>query len=393
MKMDRMVKRENFYGICVDTLEKYFSSIGIPVCITTQRYGINAFAYAYERLNAIISKKPSKKVIDFLKTEYRVKGNPLLKLLVKLYLTGVFHTKGIIADTVFISVPGGIEMPDMLIYPCSRKIRVFHFDKGVVDVIVKSGFPDHFIKREIEFRQRHHNLHIEPVLCHGDDLYREKIIDGKPLARITDSWEYEALKNESMNILKKITKKYEKTINSSCYINRLIEKIRSKAAFWRCKKFSCRNTPDGLAELIKEKLSFSEENIPVTLSHGDFHHGNIWVENSSRRIVIIDWESYGYRSKWYDKATLYGGLRETCGACRVLRRDNLLKAVEYLQCPNMKSAENILLLVLLEDIVFRLDELESMPHAIGMPDLENYCKNVAKGLEKQGTEAKWCSMK
>ena len=111
------------------------------------------------------------------------------------------------------------------------------------------------------------------------------------------------------------------------------------------------NTSDEMSD----EMSAYTGSVTLSLSHGDLQSGNVWVENGTDKIYIIDWESYGKRSAEYDKATLYGGIR---------RSDKL---ADYVKVKDDTHAT-----VLLEDLIFRLKELKSLPENFGAEDFKRY---------------------
>ena len=114
-------------------------------------------------------------------------------------------------------------------------------------------------------------------------------------------------------------------------------------------------------ELLYNTLSASDELIEVGLSHGDLQAGNIWIENITEKVYIIDWESYGTRSVGYDYAALCRDLRKRSGIAR-LASSNVTEDV----------------VILYEDLLFKLEELISLPGDIGSLDFDNYVKTVLR---------------
>ena len=379
-----MLIREDFYGILLTTLNAHFSQINSQIAITSSRYKDSNVLHTYDKLNAIISKDPSKEVRAFLKTEYSVEGTLFRKLLVTAYLSAALHTRGLLSNKFKLYSKGfnKNDINHILIYPCNKKIRVFNFKTNEIDVVTKAGFPNDAIKKEIEFRTRHKSLHIEPVIDYGDNWYRERIIDGTPLARINNSSEeYIYFKKESLDILISITESYKTAINASDYIKDIIRKIKSISEPIINHVPSIQNTLEQIETILVGNLSGFDTGIPLTLSHGDFHHGNIWLEKINNNIIIIDWETSNMRSEWYDVVTLFGGLRETIGI------DSLLKKIlsgENHELSNLlgeKDFSKKIFLVLLEDLLFRADDLKATPLEIGCVEFDIYCKMLLHNLK------------
>lgn len=376
MKIDQMLKREDFFEILQKTLNSYYKDIDFNIEEESANDGLKL--YIYERLNAIISKNPSDEVKAFLKTEYSVKGSIFRKILVRLYLELMLNFKGRFSNKKKLYVIGKStnEFDDFLIYPCNKKIRVFDFYNKKVEVITKYGFPSIAIKKEIEFRVRQKNFHIEPILNYGEDWYVERIIEGKPLARIIDNIEYNVYKRNALDILKAISAPYKTFKSSFDYKNELISEIKRKYNLLLKKDVNKETSLFTLLDLFNEGLSQYNKEVCLTLSHGDFHHGNIWIENKSKRIVLIDWETVGIRSDWYDVITLYGNLREPMGIKELVTDLHNHEVLNIIENNNESNIENIILMVLLEDLNFRINDLESTPLHIGIKEFENYCTEL-----------------
>ena len=340
MKITEMLQREDFYQVNEDTLSEYYAG-----------QGTKSRLYIYPRLNAIVTKQPSKKVKDYLLTEYDIRGNIFKKVAAQCYVQMCLSTGGRMADQ-------SIELPnnataDTLIYPCNRKYRIFNFEKQTVDVQIKSGFPTDQLKHEIEFRAKKEELpEFVPALISYTDLgYKEQIIDGRALARITDN--FKDYKEEAYSQLLKYSEKFHTDICGEEYAVRVAEELE---------KFQTKSIP--CKKLIKKLTSIISRipQIMITFSHGDLQPGNIWIESGTQKIYIIDWESWGIRSVFYDKAVLFDCLRPG-------DINDYLKA----DLPCDEKA-----VVLLEDLVFQLEEYKSLPGKFGKEELEAYIRKVMK---------------
>jgi hypothetical protein len=383
MKIDEMLIREDFNGILIETLNTHFLKIKSEIVITNSKQRNSNELLTYDKLNAIISRNPSKQVISYLNTEYTVGGALFRRLLIKAYLSVALHTKGILAKK-FKFYLKGLEKNNInhiLIYPCNKKIRIFNFIVNEIDVIAKVGFPKDAIKKEIEFRIKNISLHIEPIIDFGENWYRERIIDGTPLARIKNlSDKYIYFKKKSLELLYSITDSYKRIVKATDYVKETIKNINRRTETIIELVPSIKNTLVQIENILADKLSGFDIDITLTLSHGDFHHGNIWLEEKRNNIIIIDWETYDTRSEWYDVVTLYGGLRETNGINQLI---NNIFSSENQHLSLLIGKENIdrkLFLVLLEDILFRVDDLYSSPLEIGCIEFQVYCKMMLNNL-------------
>lgn len=343
MKISQMLKREDFYSINEKTLSEYFKESNKSCRL-----------YVYPYLNAIVTKNPSKAVKKYLYCEYSVRGSLLKSLLVKAYVVVCLNSCGIMAAKK-LDILGDMNK-DMLIYPCNKKYRIFDFSKNIVDVIAKSGFPKNDLENEINFRTKNKEEFIPKLIFATDSGYREKIIDGMPLARISEN--FEELKIKAINTLYSFASQNGMThsVKVSDYIKELNEKI---SAF----------TQDGRKNIDKEllldvvsKLSLmadKESLVELTLSHGDLQSGNIWIEKGGK-LYIIDWESWGERSAEYDRAVLFenihtGGFEDFVKNC---------------------EDKTKLSIICLEDIIFRLNEVYNLALDYGEKEFYEYLKLV-----------------
>lgn len=347
MKISQMLRREDFYRINEKTLSGYYGQSGTDkteLCI-------------YPQLNAIVTTKPSSRVIGYLLCEYAVRGNALKRLAAQGYVQGCMHSFGLLAAKKC-TVQAKVE-PDVLIYPCNKKYRIFDFRHQVVDVIAKHGFDDSDLQHEMAFRKQANLPGFVPgfVSCdaHG---YREIIIDGRPLARITVG--FEALRDQAYTLLLEYGAPHQKIAAAKTYADELQAQIETLLS----QKADSEKLVRGIVtELVA--MTASSAYVTLTFSHGDLQSGNIWVENKTNKLYIIDWESWGIRSLWYDKATLYQGLRP-----------GSIEKYLSVKVPTTERA-----IVLLEDIIFHLHEFNSLPMDFGMEQFRQYCDAIATWIK------------
>lgn len=349
MKISQMISREDFYKINELTLKDYFSDAESEKNI-----------YIYPNLNAIMTGRPSGKVRDYLYCEYSVRGNVLKRLAVKGYVWLCVHTGGMMSDRKIV-IPNDFT-DEMLIYPCNKKYRIFDFADNKVDVISKKGFPQQELEHEIAFRTRDILPDFVPRLLKADSAgYSETIIDGKPLARIKNGYDdYRKMAWDKLQQYAKETMQ-ETCISGQEYAARLRAEIRNLITPKIKDETRLYQIVDSMCGEI-EKL----EQIKLTFSHGDLQPGNIWIENNTGNLFIIDWETWGERSVWYDEAVLFYGMRP--------------QGVDvYLRCGQEKGK---MATVLLEDLVFQLNELNNLPESFGENEFEQYMDTILISINK-----------
>lgn len=344
MKITEMLQREDFYQINRDTLAAYYGN-----------RNTRGRLYIYPRLNAIVVKCPSKAVRQYLMTEYEVRGSAVKRLAVQTYVRLCLNSFGLLADK---SVKlNHCATPDTLIYPCNRKYRIFDFARQTVAVQIKAGFPTEQLKHEIAFRTRDDLPEFVPaVVSHSELGYTEQIIDGRPLARLSDG--FAQYRQEAYAQLTAYASAFNEILSGSEYSQRLRERALEMAGRTMLRM---ENLIESLCEAVAR-----QPRIVTTFSHGDLQPGNIWIENRTNKLFIIDWESWGIRSNLYDKATLFDGLRPG-------------NIQSYLAKDGIPMDEKTV--VLLEDLIFQLEEYHSLPGEFGLDKLRQYVEQVTDWID------------
>lgn len=343
MKISFMLKREDFYEINRKTLETYYQN-------SKQEKRL----YIYPELNAIVTARPSKAVRQYLYTEFRVSGSFVKRLLVRLYATLLLNSGGLLASkSLRIRTDADAHT---LIYPCNKKYRVFDFRKNQVSVFGKDGFPTDDLSREMAFRTQNAAEFIPKLIFSNQDGYTETVIDGCPVARA--GARIKELCDRAFAIWSEYIRPQTENVSSGDYAKELEAGLaQMKNRVVQLGKKVDVSSLDGLCVELLKVLYGADEKITVGLSHGDLQPGNIWVENGTDKLYIIDWESWQKRSTWYDKATLYEGLRRQNGIASYAKKRDLIHAT-----------------VLLEDILFRLNELITLPYDYGCAEFDAYIK-------------------
>jgi len=348
VKITYMLKREDFYAINERTLKTIYK-----YAKDTKRL------YVYPELNAIVTARPSRAVREYLYTEFRVSGSAIRRLLVRVYAGVLLNSGGLFASKR-LDIKTDADR-DTLIYPCNKKYRIFDFATQQVRVAAKDGFPRKGLANEISFRTENRIAFVPEIIDWDENGYSEHIIDGSPVARMgerTQTLCERAFEMWSAHIVPQTehipAHQWAGTLENQ--IQGMLEQIGEAGKI--VDESAVKITVDGMTDMLRQ----SEQNIPVSLSHGDLQSGNIWTENGTGKLYIIDWESCTRRSVWYDKAVLFEGLR----------RDDGLR--EY-----AKSRDLIHATVLLEDIVFRLEDLCNLPLDYGCREFDRYIKVLQGG--------------
>lgn len=375
-----MIKRENFYSILINTLNQHYKEDDLCFTMSNDHH-IGTVLCVYNKLNAIISTDPSKEVIRYLKNEYSLNAFIIKRIAVNFYTEACFKSKGFFSKKIKLSTKHNIsyDSTNLMIFPCNKKIRVFNFLSKTVDVLLKDNFPRSAMINEIKARNAHNSVHIKPILEYGDKWYREEIINGVPLARITNPEKYHCFKKKAFDALVSIRKNHSLKKNVQLYINDLFQSIGKLMQITLIGKQMIIQRIYMIISILKNELSEFDSEITMNLSHGDFHHGNIWIENETSKIILIDWEAYDQRSEWYDLFVLYGGLRETEGLKRFLKK-NTSFPTELARLVDRNKFHHICFLVLIEDLFFRLNDLKNNPPGVGIHEIDFYSKELLRSI-------------
>lgn len=345
MKISYMLKREDFYSINQKTLEEFFGTTNAETKL-----------FIYPHLNAVVTQRPSKAVKEYIYTEYSVNGSIIKRGLVWLYTRLCLNTFGLLANrTISISAAVG---RDVLIYPCNRKFRIFNFRDKTVSVITKWGFSQNSLHNEINFRTKcEPAAFILPIDKYSDKTYTEHVIDGIPLARIPNN---DIQRKSALKLWENYAKETRQSIDSFEYAKKLrvcIDNYKSRIEKEKpCVDLKLLNS---IAEYYLNIIENAKEKVNLILSHGDLQPGNIWIENTTGKIYIIDWESVEIRSEWYDQAVLFEGIRN---------KDEIKKKASGV---GLEAA-----IVTVEEILYRMNELCELPYEYGTEDFNELIKDL-----------------
>lgn len=368
MKIPEMLQREDFYDILPKTLNKHAAFLGIAEgSVAVIEKGRRADLYVNERLNAIVSEKPSKDVKEYLYTEYSVGGGFLRRSAVATYLwAGTTLVRSLSQRGIVLQ--SDLPLHDVLIYPCNKKIRLFDFSSGMVHTVLKDGYPDDYLKREVAFRQEMMSGFVPGVVKSSDGCYTECIIrNGKPLARIRDLIYVEKKKKESLDLLLSLTntKEYTSSLDYITYLKaRCLDLVSRKKGF--------DNALNVISAFDKLLATTQDCEFELVTSHGDFQPGNIWIDTNGR-ILIIDWETVKKRSPYYDYAALYCQLRNHGGLHNLCNR---ISADQYMSSVKGIPVESIVNVILAEELEYQTEELLSLPNVVGLNQYNTFISEL-----------------
>ncbi len=291
------------------------------------------------------------------------------------YITLCFLTLGLLADASMVLSDNSVFSKDIVIIPSNRKIRIYNYKEGYVDSYLKDGFNDYYLKKEIEVRKAPDFDFILPLIKYGDRWYREKLLQGRCLVRISGDIYQKYLDNVLCD-LRTYYKKSTTQISAKDYLLQLLKEYRIILDRIIDKKnITC-------GEKIKNVLAWAEhfaqnttKYISVTVGHGDLQTGNIFVDKEYEKVYLIDWETAKLRSIWYDAATVLCEIRRKgkfsymINHCNDQDVKNRILYFEKNKACDMKVVTTVLII---EELGFFLEEITDLPGAMGSEIIERY---------------------
>lgn len=390
MKINELVEREDFYRIIEKSLENYYKNVfDYDLRISTNNNSILQKVFIYPQINSIVTRFPSREVLKYIFSEFNLRNNRFKFYAGKLYTGLCLFTGGLLANKTLRFHGINPINSSILIWPCNRKVRIFDFKKKIIDTILKEGFTNKYFNNEIYFRLNSNYSFVPGIIDHSHNWYRESLLPGQPLARITNNKQYLQSCNEAIAYIKIINDSNIRYVLPDEYaigLLDIIEKLVSKAIVE--KKIQTGDILRKVAKTAYRKTKSLNNKIPLTLSHGDLQAGNIWVDTSLNKTYIIDWETNSVRSIWYDPATLLLNTRSHNGIYSLVvnRQKKYVKDAILINDPTKDyKIDSIIGILVLEDIIFHLEDNLELLHDWGRDLIDQYGKQLLSiqcGLEK-----------
>lgn len=382
MTIQEMLEREDIYTILSQTLEEYFHTVwDKDVAVRVEKSLLRNSYVIYPRLGVAVSRFPSWKVAKDIYTQFNVQGNWKRKLFAWGYITLCFLTFGMLASrSLYVSDKKWCRR-NRYIMPCNRKIRIFDYGEGYVDAILKVGFNDTYFKNELKYRVNPKYKFIPPFIKFGNRWYREALLTGRALVRLSES-QYDTAVEKTKGEIGKLysdTKHYEGIIS---YSHRIEECIKEKLPILKYQKGLSIEYVQTVLNKISEYVKGVDIQVPLVTSHGDLQTGNIMVDKVGI-VTIYDWETAGERSIWFDmgKLLLYSQ-RKGHYAYLIEHRDDKEVKDQLLQfddCDDYPMTHIISVLVL-EELEFFVDEIMDLPGSMGAEIMDRLTDELKQTL-------------
>jgi len=378
MGIKGMLLREDFYKILLGTIIDYTHKVLHREVRCSYEPFVDADEWYINSALGFVSRNPTPKgVKTYMRSEYNVRGS-LWKNIVGKLAVDIITTLPKIGTIRKIYVSKGIFDQAVFIVPQNRSIRFYNYETMTVDCIVKTGFTSKYFDNQAAFRHSHNYDFLNPMLGCGDGWFREPVLEGHPLIRTTKTELFNKGTSDSLEYLKRIATDTLKYTDSQAYIENLKKNAIRKIQIAKEKKGIVESeTAKFLVEIGTRWASIMKGNIPTCISHGDFQSGNIWIKPNGKTL-IYDWETAGRRSVWYDSATLSYSLRRAQGWGSMLEDTKgegmMLCVPDGLEIP--KNIKGIMGVLLLEDILFYLDDMLELPDVWGRDVFDGFIANI-----------------
>lgn len=376
MTIQEMFEREPIYSIIEKTLHEYYREVykrDIDVKIQRKKF-LQKFLI-YPRLGVIVPVFPSKKVRREVYAWFDVQNNIARKIIAKTYIFLCFITFGLLSDASMILSDDSIFTNNMLIIPSNRKIRIYDFQTGIIDSVIKDGFNDFYFNNEIYVREEYDYPFILKIMKKGNRWYRERLLCGKGLVRIHPV-EYNNFLDQVLNDLSMLYKNTRKDIKINEYCIKLGNKLKKslEEVIYR-KKIKCGERLSSLIDICLEIVAGMHETFPVVLAHGDLQNGNIHIDEDMHKAYIIDWETAEEKSIWYDSETLLCYTRRKGRFAQMINERSYPETKEkilFFDENKNRNMDAVAAVLLLEELKFYLDEMIDLPGEIGFEVIDRF---------------------
>lgn len=383
MIISAMLDREDFYKILIETLEFYYNKTqNKNVKVSYDKFKDSDELFIYPRLSYISRRITPSGAKKFLYSEYNIRNSFIKYLCGKLMVFLGTHTFGLGASKK-IYISNDIVGKNEFISPQNRSVRIFNYETLTVDCVAKSGFTDFYFNNQLKFREDCNYDFVPKLLEHGERWFRERIMLGHALARVTVEEDYKKAVSDVLLYLRIIANDTMVFITADKYVAMLAEEIKEKLsrAVNNKKIKYVAQLIEETDKIVQKTLTF-DFTVPLVTSHGDLQSGNIWVDKE-KKTWIYDWETVKQRSVWYDCATLLYSIRRAGGLENLINSNDIS---EIYVCDNRSdySADEtyvIKTIVLLEDILFYLDDMNGLPFEYGNDIFDKFSLRVLNILK------------
>jgi hypothetical protein len=389
MRLDLLVKRENFAKIFEQSFSRYLTDVFRVTHDVSWKYNSlcsHSLLINY-KLNVIYSKNIDRTKLKSIMSEYAYHSNLVRYFLQKTYisLSSCIYFEWIFTKNRVEVMPWISELDNLCIIPGNHSIRIIDLQASSCRVILKDGFNAQFINNEIHLREKYRFLPIPKLL--NVDLsglwYEEEQVSALPFNRINNKNIKAKVLLEACSSLLNLydatveevdTHDYLKSLNEPCcdLVDRL-PSVYNKEERDRIKSV--------LDWLTSNTNAPSVCNIELVQSHGDFQPANILIDNIDQQLYLIDWEYTAKRSVYYDALVFATKCRSPQGLSKRIKLVLNETDVSWNWCiknTSTKLSKLELTIFLVEDLIVRLSELQ-IPNMVNKNEgLDTWIREVEK---------------
>jgi len=205
---------------------------------------------------------------------------------------------------------------DILILGGNARLKIIDYRLKKVTTILKAGFSERLINRELEYRTNGRVELALPVLDTHDSAlwFTEPLLHGTVADRMMSRSEAECALIEALEACRRLAARTSRGIPISEWVGRKLDTAEEAARGVHGDGVSVVHEAIRWMSTLCRWLLRSENGdrrvVEVAVSHGDLQPGNVLVE--SDRVWLIDWERVGERVPWYDAWTLALDSRRAC---------------------------------------------------------------------------------
>lgn len=365
------VAREDVYGIISKTLTDHYGK-EVRVTEKNEKTDSKNSMYCFPRIGIIIPQKPCRQIKQQVNREYRITYSLPRKIVMNLYIAGVFAIPRLLCEKKLVFAPGIVNR-EMFIEPGNKKIKIIDYRSRTIENVVKSGFSKSWIRNEITIRNTRSEYLIP--LKETKDGYTEQIHCGYSFPRLTGD-EKSRLQSDVQSIISDFAGQKE-LVDGKVYFTTLFDSINRRIdELTYNERLTIQNERiKRLVGAICAKLDMGQ--IPLCQSHGDLQEGNLFYDVDEKKVYLIDMETYKKRSRYYDLMLFYYGFRNASRFIENVKRFKHDKGKKLGEGPlGENQIKNLIRLFSLEDIEWQLDEMEVMPQGTVSNGMKIYAENL-----------------
>ena len=375
MNLSAMLEREDFFPLFFESVKEYFRLVygkEVDIGFADKK---TANLVIKPKLGAAMPPRLSGRARGFFYSEWNVRNSFVKYCIAKVGVFALTHSGKSFSQFYLRMLPSEMATKDLVIVPNNRSIRFFDYQTDTVGCIIKKGFTDKYFSNQIRFRTQYSYPFMVPLLRHGDTWFEEPILKGHPLARVTDQKAYQKGIADAKQGIFCLMSDTKREVDTNTYISNLLEKITDLTEQAKIRKQIKKG--EKTLEIAKNAATIATKLDKITLcqSHGDFQSGNIWVDTDGKT-WIYDWETAGERSVWYDISVLSYSLRRAYGWGDFWKNELPSQMLFEQQNSTPEQYRAMKCVVLLEDIVFYLEDMLELPENWGVEIYDAFVERI-----------------